>query len=302
MDLRVVASVMPLALCGSGTTHETTSSRAGLGKLSICELVSHPERHHMELVRVEAIMAFHPEGGFLYDPACDSPDSWIWPEADPVHVPDPTLWQHASLRKEESARVVLLGRFEGPNGEGYGHLGGFRQQIVVQREEEIAKVVPRTPGPQVDAPAPLRRMETELRQLDDRWFAAVAVRDAASLDRLLSEDYLRVDPSGEVAYKPQVVAAPCHPHMSVGSSTRGAHRNRTTFSQRIRVYVRDPVAIVTRSIERPGDSGSAAPSSHASDQYEYVNVYARRAGGWKLVISHLSHCSGEERDQGRNVP
>ena len=255
--------------------------------LPFCELVRDAARHHNRVVRVEATLMFHPEGGFLYDRGCNNRDSWVWPEPDPHYVRQLGLWRNATIGKDDRARLVVVGRFQAPNGDGYGHLAGFRQQIVVRAEEDIRRSPTGDPAPNDEAPAPLFQAETQLRELDEKWFLASTKADSATLEAILSESHRRLLPSGEIEYRPQVLSAPQLPH-TLTSLRPSEDARAVTFSWRVRVFLSGAdSAVVIRNVERFKDRTSAARSVDATDTYEYVNLYRQAGGRWQLAFSRF---------------
>jgi hypothetical protein len=257
--------------------------------LSLCALVRHSSDHHNKLVRVEATLMPHPEGGYLYDRRCNNRDFWVWPELSPNYAWPADLWRQAQIGIDQKARLVLVGRFQAANGEGYGHLAGFRQQIVVMVDESVRRAPTDEQGGDNGAPSPLSRAEKQLRELDEKWLLASTDSDSQTLATILSEGYVRVLPSDQIEYRPQVLASPQLPH-TLATPRAGEARDAIRFGWRVRVFLSNTdSAVVIRNVERFKDRVAAARALNPTDEYEYVNLYRRTEGQWQLTFSRLEH-------------
>src|SRR5438874_966124 len=94
-----------------------------------CDLIKNSSRFANQIVRTEALFYKNLENEVFYNSACN--DSRIWVEFDSAYVYSDDalkekLEQVACFRQqrcEGRARITVVGRFEGPNQAGYGHLG-----------------------------------------------------------------------------------------------------------------------------------------------------------------------------------
>jgi hypothetical protein len=121
---------MPNVPC-SGTD---LSALAKLPVTNYCDLVRDGRTRNNEIVRVRGIYSSNMENSALDDPACRSEDSWTWVEAEPYS----NFMAHAvALKRTQPAEVILVGRFSGPNKEGFGHLNGYRYQLIVINVDDI---------------------------------------------------------------------------------------------------------------------------------------------------------------------
>ena len=116
--------------------------------VAYCELIRNPSRYAKQIVRTEALFYKNLENEVFYDLACD--DSRVWVEFDPAYVySDDALKKDfekiACLKQqrcEGRALVTAVGRFEGPNENGYGHLGCCPYRFSIMRLEKVAPVLP----------------------------------------------------------------------------------------------------------------------------------------------------------------
>jgi len=121
---------MPNVPC-SGTD---VSALANLPVIGYCDLIHDGRSRNNEIVRVRGIYSFNMENSALDDPACRDEDSWTWGEAEPYSN---FMARAAALKRTQPAEVVFVGRFSGPNKEGYGHLNGYRYQLIVINVGEL---------------------------------------------------------------------------------------------------------------------------------------------------------------------
>jgi hypothetical protein len=118
--------------------------------VAFCDLVSNPKLYDKKMVRMQAIAVGTSELQFLYDPECNGKEAWIDLEFDSQEtlekvwpLLDFSLGRHAPRR----AKVTVVGQFDGPNKEGYGHLNSFRFHFRVMAVEKAEAVPAAVPGP-----------------------------------------------------------------------------------------------------------------------------------------------------------
>lgn len=112
--------------------------------IKFCELVSNPQIYNNKIVRTEAIFWGNQENEVLYSSECDEPRNSAWIEFDASYV-----YTDESIQKKldevlcpktrcpfSTAHVTVVGRFEGPNEQGYGHLNGNRFRFSIMRVEQ----------------------------------------------------------------------------------------------------------------------------------------------------------------------
>jgi hypothetical protein len=111
-----------------------------------CELLRNPSRFSNRIVRTQALFYKNLENEVFYDLACN--DSRVWVEFDPAYdYSDDALKKDfekiACLRQqrcEGRARVTAVGRFDGTNENGYGHLGCCPYRFSIMRLERVEPV------------------------------------------------------------------------------------------------------------------------------------------------------------------
>ncbi|HTG74605.1 MAG TPA: nuclear transport factor 2 family protein [Terriglobia bacterium] len=122
-------------------------------------------------------------------------------------------------------------------------------------------------GAQNDAVRVIQRLEDEMNTAFNRY-------DAATLDRLWSEELTFVTLSGTVANKAQRLA---------GLKTRPANIPVST-NESVAVNMYGDVAVAIVLSKWSGTTDGKPTSSH----YRATHVWAKRAGDWKLVAAHVT--------------
>jgi uncharacterized protein (TIGR02246 family) len=118
-------------------------------------------------------------------------------------------------------------------------------------------------------------MSTELRELSDRWYQAWLEKDAATVERLMAEDYLYVGPNGFTLDRQGILAV-------IGSpSYRLDHGTRTEIVVR---GLGQEGAIVRHRWQGAGSFEGAT----FTDDNRCTMVWEKQAGGWRLVLDQCS--------------
>lgn len=261
--------------------------------VSYCELVKNPYKYDGHIVRVTASMMLEPAGFFMYDLRCASKDAWTWPELAKSYECEDSVW---GVVKEGDTRVrrTVVGRFEAPNGTGYGHMNAFRQQIVIQRDELIERVDRDQLLPSdLEVPAPLIEAETAVTKLDERWVTAASDADLTSLDSILAREYVLLDPYGLVAHKNDVLADPQSfrlPHLKGAQKQEELHKE-IIFSISRKVFVFDDSAIVALECGAHDSLKDYPLYNNPFESFQYTNTYKKRDGGWQLVLTRIARKS-----------
>ncbi len=134
---------IPTPLCGGPPTYEMPnvpcsgtdfSALANLPVTNYCDLVRDQRSRNNEIVRVRGIYSFNQENSALDDPGCRNENSWTWVEGELYSTFTDRV---AALKRTQPAEVVFLGKFSGPNEEGYGHMNGYRYQLMVINVDEL---------------------------------------------------------------------------------------------------------------------------------------------------------------------
>lgn len=110
--------------------------------IAYCDLVRDSPRYENKIIRVRGRYSFNMENSTLDDPSCRREDAWTWVEAEPYSKFDESTKPFydtygAKMRAGGSADVIFLGKFSGPNDEGYGHLNCCRYQLSIMKVEEM---------------------------------------------------------------------------------------------------------------------------------------------------------------------
>ncbi len=118
-------------------------------------------------------------------------------------------------------------------------------------------------------------MSTELHGLSERWYRAWLEKDAATVERLTTEDYLYVGPNGLVLDRQAILAIIRSPSY------------RLDYGTRTEVVVRglgQEAAIVRH---RWQGAGSFEGTSF-TDDHRCVMVWEKQAGQWCIVLDQCS--------------
>ena len=128
------ANGLPLCETSSHRSVFGFSLSSGLPVIPYCDVVREASTYNNHLVCVRGIYSFNMENSALDDPACRNEDSWTWVESEPSSN---FMGSSPELQRNQPAEVVFLGRFSGPSNEGYGHLNGYRYNLLVWRVDEM---------------------------------------------------------------------------------------------------------------------------------------------------------------------
>ncbi len=118
------------------------------------------------------------------------------------------------------------------------------------------------------------KAEAQLRQLNAELAEAEVCRDIDALERLISDDYLGIDPSGSLLTKELI--------MSTYGSGKVVLESIVTSDLRIRVF--DNTGIITGRSLIKGRSGQ----NEFSAVFRYNDTYRREGRGWRLISSQLT--------------
>jgi uncharacterized protein (TIGR02246 family) len=118
-------------------------------------------------------------------------------------------------------------------------------------------------------------MLSELHNLNERWYQAWLEKDAATVERLMAEDYLYVAPSGLVLDRQAILAIIRSPSYRLDYCTRTAVVVRAVGQE---------AAIVRHHVQAAGSFEGAS----FMDDHRCVIVWEKHAGGWRIVIEQCS--------------
>jgi uncharacterized protein (TIGR02246 family) len=118
-------------------------------------------------------------------------------------------------------------------------------------------------------------MLSEVQGLSERWFQAWLDKDAATVERLMAEDYLYIAPGGAVLDRQAILAIIRSPSYSLEQGKRSE------------VVVRALGAEAAVERHRYQGSGSFEGTAFTDDQ-RGVMIWEKQAGTWRLVFEQCS--------------
>ena len=120
-----------------------------------------------------------------------------------------------------------------------------------------------------------RKSEQEVRQMIEKYRAALLRRDIPTLEQIWAEDYVFVNASGEVMTKAQRLA-----NLKSGATTLESINEEENIT--VRVYQNSAVATSRVTIK---GQYSGQPTS---GQYRSTHVWVKGPTGWQLVANQLT--------------
>lgn len=156
---RLILFFTPLLLVAHCTTHEQRlksiegppsflSTIATAPTVAFCDLMRDPDSYDQQVIRTRAVFFRNLENQRLEDPACPNEAGYVWVEFTPSYVhTDEALKKklHETVCAGAPcpagrARVIVVGRFDGPSEGPYGHLDEYRFRFSVIRLEQVDQV------------------------------------------------------------------------------------------------------------------------------------------------------------------
>jgi ketosteroid isomerase-like protein len=117
-------------------------------------------------------------------------------------------------------------------------------------------------------------VEETIRKLDNERIQAQIHADAVALNRIYSDDFIGVGPSGTVRTKPQVIS----------DFTSGDLKFQSITTNEVKVRVYENTAVETGLSTMLGqDKGKAVPR-----ETRFTRVWIKQEGRWRLVANHYS--------------
>jgi hypothetical protein len=116
--------------------------------VSFCELIRNPKHYDNLIVRTEALIHRNQENEFLDDTRCDVEEGgrvWATFETSYEYSDENLKRQLIELIRPKpgiptgTARVTVVGRFDGPDRGPYGHLDGYTLRFAVIRLERVER-------------------------------------------------------------------------------------------------------------------------------------------------------------------
>jgi hypothetical protein len=116
--------------------------------VEFCELTRKPDQYRNKMIQTEAIFSANSENTALYSPECRSAGEYMWAVFDPSYTnTDDSVkkkFDKLGCPRPPCASVTIkmsvVGRFEGPSQEGYGHLNRYRFRFVITRIISVDQV------------------------------------------------------------------------------------------------------------------------------------------------------------------
>jgi len=120
-----------------------------------------------------------------------------------------------------------------------------------------------------------RKVELQLIDLERQLSDALVKGDAATLDRLWSNDLVFTFPNGKVSSKAERLA---------GQKPSDQSSQSTNLNDQVKVYLYGNTAVVTVLSTWRGKAGG----QEYSDQYQATHVWVKQQERWQLVAAHVS--------------
>jgi hypothetical protein len=147
---RPAVQTLGLPSCASPPNYELVSvpcfdpdlsTLKSLPLLQYCDLLRNATHYENKVIRVKGVYSVGMENSSLYDPQCrfDFEDPFTWVESEPYSGLLEALTS-ANIWRDDRAEVVFLGKFYGPNENGYGHLNGYRYKLSVMKVEQLKRL------------------------------------------------------------------------------------------------------------------------------------------------------------------
>lgn len=115
-------------------------------------------------------------------------------------------------------------------------------------------------------------IEQMIKQMEREWADAYVKRDAATLDRLLANDFMDADDNGNTQNKAQ--------YIELAKNPVGTFYSAEFSDTKVRVY--GDTAVSTGRLVIKGSN------REQGEAFRYTGVYVKRHGRWQAVASHLS--------------
>jgi ketosteroid isomerase-like protein len=142
----------------------------------------------------------------------------------------------------------------------------------------LAACLPGIPVPAHAAAIPLLhredRLHREIENLESQWRTALMQNDVVTINRLLADDYLGINPNGTLETKADALAQRRSGVVKISSID--------PINMKVRVY--GDTAVVTSQVEVAGHDGDR----DISGRYHYTRVYSHKSGEWKVVSFEAS--------------
>ena len=114
-------------------------------------------------------------------------------------------------------------------------------------------------------------VEQQLKQMEDDWAKAIKDKEAATLRRIIAEDWVGTDDKGKVSNREQAIS-----QLTANPDVIESNEN---FDMQVRVYGNTAV-VIGGARERGTRNGTAY-----TDTYRWTDVFVKRGGRWQAVVS-----------------
>jgi ketosteroid isomerase-like protein len=114
-------------------------------------------------------------------------------------------------------------------------------------------------------------VEQELKQMEDDWQKATRTKDAATLKRIIAEDWVATDDQGKILKREQ--------YISQTTSNPDVVQSNENTDMQVRVY--GNTAVVTGGLTEKGTRNGTA----YLETYRWTDVFVKRGGHWQAVVS-----------------
>jgi ketosteroid isomerase-like protein len=120
----------------------------------------------------------------------------------------------------------------------------------------------------------------EIAGLEDEWFKAQRTNDAATIDKLLSDDYIGISAQGMVSTKAQALTR---------IQTRQIIINQLDVHDQ-KIAIHGDTAVVTSQVEVDTTNNATQPPTHVHNKLRYTRVYLHYPSGtWRIVNFESTH-------------
>jgi hypothetical protein len=257
--------------------------------ISFCELGRNPEKYNQKIVRITASYNANWEGGYLYDMDCRGQDFAIYPEwntqnDNQLKVSSPNISMFERHNKDNSASrvgITIVGRFNGWNGIGYGHLGSMLHSFDVMAVEKAFAIPDSVPW---NNPSPLASPVSEaiekVRFESHSFLFAFLQSKKAALQQQVADDFTFIDFRGDLLNKAQFL------------ETLSLPDSKKSFSliTNSRIFIYGDIAVV-----RGQATNWACP--RITEQYQFTNILIKREEKWRILDLHLTAGDAPQNDQ-----
>ncbi len=117
-------------------------------------------------------------------------------------------------------------------------------------------------------------VEQQLKQTEDDWAKAIKDKEAATLRRIIAEDWVGTDDKGKVSNREQAIS-----QLTANPDVIESNEN---FDMQVRVYGNTAV-VIGGARERGTRNGTAY-----TDTYRWTDVFVKRGGRWQAVVSQFA--------------